>query len=1158
MLSFTLWRLERALRSRDSAVQTRAANRLRALNDVRFVSFLIALMESDQHPDFVREAAAEALGRIGDGTAVASLARAATRWCNGPDRKALDAIRQVLTRGAESSIAPCLSLLGPADQLSKGRGAEADQPSAAEPQWGYGVRAVAVEVLAQSGSPRAAAALASLLLDRDFGPRAARALQKLDWKPETCEQQIVFALCLGKPETAAELGPEAIPHLHRLLTTSLKARAAVALGFLKDFDVFETLLEMAASRNPETQAAQALAALQHPETARRLAELLVTRPWVAPALQALGPGAVDSLLLLLHHPAKHVRRSAVELLEQAGWRPATGAERALVALIGGDYQAVVAEGAAAGSCLVECLEEWDEAPVRAVKSLAALDDPARTELLIQALQRRDRDIRNALFDALRELGDSRGLRAILAYDARLVKSDPWTQRVIEDRAYGRHVESLWEVMSSEGRLLSLTRDAERWVVQTLAGFGAPAVPVLVEALAHRDARIRVRAAGALEKLGWKPATPRERAHRAVLEGRFSDAVAECGDALEPLLAALRNSDPQQRTLAADALANLRHPESLEPLLAAMADEAPSVRSAAARALGALGDRRATARLGKALRDPEHPVRLDSAKALQSLGDPIAAGYFAQCLCERDDTLEWVAVRALEELGVACEPALVAALPGLPPAARGKVLLAASKWPGGASQMLVEAMNDPDWGVREVAAGALQAKEWSPPDPRSRVLLLLLRGRVKEAAAEGEPALAPLLEGLVQSESRHRAWSAAALGLLGDRRALDALTRALGDEASPVREAALEALLGLGPAGLPAILCAASAETGQPLWGAKKFLVEGTRRAPAEAAALLPEVGVPARLALIGAFGEVQDPAAVSALLEARRDPDERVRLAAVAGLGMHRDDRAVSALLEILQRALPGCAPVIEALGHQGDPRAVPALVPFAAHPDPDVRARAARALGAMRAPEALEAVLSVARDLVAGVRLAAVEALVGHDDPRALAATIAGLRDSDRAVRLAAVAALRRRGDVAAGPPLLQSYETERHGYDRQMMLETLLGLGTPEGLQIVTQQLREMSEVREVWEKDGEWDRQGEGRMESEIRSAAGCVERAAPNLSREDLARLAQFPNLSRTVRIISSSGNPMEDSYREHGATETSESVSSAPIRDAAQKELSRRE
>ena len=111
--------------------------------------------------------------------------------------------------------------------------------------------------------------------------------------------------------------------------------------------------------------------------------------------------------------------------------------------------------------------------------------------------------------------------------------------------------------------------------------------------------------------------------------------------------------------------------------------------------------------------------------------------------------------------------------------------------------LVNALKDEDRGVREAAVRALgkiggpavnlltqalKDKEW---EFRMSVIEALRR--------MGESAIDPLIQGLEDGDSDLRNYSAVVLGLIGDEKAAEPLTKALNDENREVQEAAKEAL-----------------------------------------------------------------------------------------------------------------------------------------------------------------------------------------------------------------------------------------------------------------------------------------------------------------------------------------------------------------------------
>jgi HEAT repeat protein len=92
----------------------------------------------------------------------------------------------------------------------------------------------------------------------------------------------------------------------------------------------------------------------------------------------------------------------------------------------------------------------------------------------------------------------------------------------------------------------------------------------------------------------------------------------CTYAVEPLLAALQDEEPQVRKGAAAVLGKVGDARAVEPLLAALQDKAAVVRAEAAGALGAVGDARAVEALLALLADEDKDVLLSVVRALGEL------------------------------------------------------------------------------------------------------------------------------------------------------------------------------------------------------------------------------------------------------------------------------------------------------------------------------------------------------------------------------------------------------------------------------------------------------------------------------------------------------------------------------------------------------------
>ncbi len=108
--------------------------------------------------------------------------------------------------------------------------------------------------------------------------------------------------------------------------------------------------------------------------------------------------------------------------------------------------------------------------------------------------------------------------------------------------------------------------------------------------------------------------------------RAAEALGGCADAraVEPLIAALHDSENEVRWVAAQALGKLRDARAVEPLLPLLADPDRWARRGAAWSLGEIGDPRAVEPLLPLLADRKKDVRMAAADALGKLHDPRAA------------------------------------------------------------------------------------------------------------------------------------------------------------------------------------------------------------------------------------------------------------------------------------------------------------------------------------------------------------------------------------------------------------------------------------------------------------------------------------------------------------------------------------------------------
>lgn len=143
------------------------------------------------------------------------------------------------------------------------------------------------------------------------------------------------------------------------------------------------------------------------------------------------------------------------------------------------------------------------------------------------------------------------------------------------------------------------------------------------------------------------------------------------------------------------------------------------------------------------------------------------------------------------------------------------------------------------------------------------------------------------------------------------------------------------------------------------------------------------------------LGELGDPSAEKALIQALNDPDADVRFAVAEALGKLRSEAAMKPLIRLLNDEDPDvCAAAAVALGKIGLTDPIGTLIEKLDHQDRFVRAGAAQALGDLDAAAAVPQLVNLMRnDSIGDVRRAAAAALCAI-----------GGREAERALRRAGI----------------------------------------------------------------------------------------------------------------------------------------------------------
>ncbi|HXK05925.1 MAG TPA: HEAT repeat domain-containing protein [Verrucomicrobiae bacterium] len=317
----------------------------------------------------------------------------------------------------------------------------------------------------------------------------------------------------------------------------------------------------------------------------------------------------------------------------------------------------------------------------------------------------------------------------------------------------------------------------------------------------------------------------------------------------------------------------------------------------------------------------------------------------------------------------------------------------------AMEILADALQHPVGEVRMRVALALGARR----DPR--VVAALVEAYAKLAGQDDRPlnallemgvsAVPELIRVLKQFDEPFRAYSARALGHIGDGAAIPALCEALGDQDGTVR---VEALAALGRFGARAPL--------QPILER------------------LSDDSVEVRVAAAGVLGEIGGSETLGGLIRAMNDPEPSVRSAAFRTVERAPHAALIPALAERLQKEEKenDRLSIVEALTNTGDPAAVPPLLQGISDDSYQVRNWARRGLTKIGGAAAVSGLVDVIRDPNSRDRPGAAEALGSFKDPVVVAGLLGALRDPDARLRTAAAGALDEIADPDTVPQLIDA----------------------------------------------------------------------------------------------------------------------------------------
>ncbi len=500
----------------------------------------------------------------------------------------------------------------------------------------YRIRLYAVWALEDIGDQRAIEPLTAVLKDNDPKVResAAKALDKLKWKPQSNKQKTIYLIAKGKWQECVKIGTDAVEplissfkYIHNSnLTITLsgmgsfaiepliaaledsndyiRAGAAESLGKIGDPKAVDPLIKLLQDeiRFVRNYAAEALDKLNwEPQTDyQKSIYFIATERWTD--CKNIGIGSVETLIKTLNNNNSYIRERVAEILGEIGDLRAV--EPLIIAMEKMDYlyntSPEYAEALGkigdpkATEPLIKVLKENDtslnniDIKVAAAIALGNIGDLKAMEPLIEVLKDKYPDLRAAAAEALGKIGNPKVIDKLIA----LLYDDNFNviSKTIESLQYLR-----WTPQDNYQKILCHIVMQE-W--QECANFGADAVDPLIKAIrncSQYDYYKRKKMIYSLSQIGQL--------------------------SVSPLICALTDSNEYLRQSAAEALGLIGDSLAVEPLIATLDDKIGDVRGSAVESLGLIGDTRANDPLLKILKDDdEWFVRSKAGIALGKMGN----------------------------------------------------------------------------------------------------------------------------------------------------------------------------------------------------------------------------------------------------------------------------------------------------------------------------------------------------------------------------------------------------------------------------------------------------------------------------------------------------------------------------------------------------------
>ncbi len=517
-----------------------------------------------------------------------------------------------------------------------------------------------------------------------------------------------------------------------------------------------------------------------------------------------------------------------------------------------------------------------------------------------------------------------------------------------------------------------------------------------EALNRRDAKLSHAIAAFLHS------------HNTAAKVRICESIASLAlpDPAAAVLPLLDDSNVDVKIAAIEALDHFRSNPRVIAALERVVDKDPSpdVKTAAVRVLVAAGKTKyeVFTYIAK-LRDPNDAVVFKAVERLVASGNPAVAPALVEVLDHRAPEVRDAALHGLIALKNGAALRLALTKEGVPEDARIEIAKA------------LTGLDDRG----DIVAGLGYLVRHAKPAIAARAAEAL----GKLGAREGIPALT---DAVARPEEKVAVAAAKALGALGATGALDALARASVDRRPAVARAATEAAVRMLSAQSQSSVIAASRSKDAvvrrlALMALASFADNGRNRAVVGVLRERLQDSDPAiRRAAVYALAHIQDRDLARKLAALKNDPDAQIRAQVAFAQRWRTDADAVDVLMELLGDAEADVKlQAAESLGKLGDHRALDRLLQFVDYGRADVRKAVLEAVVACAKPadrdRLLDIYLQKLYDSDPGVKLVAIRAVEGIHDPRVISGLSGLVIDPDHDVKKAALLALGKQRDPSA-----------------------------------------------------------------------------------------------------------------------------------------------